>query len=264
MENSTVKRILVIDSQPRTRSRYLEMLVKKGFDAVGAESSGAGIKAVNLKPPDLILCDENTETSGKCSLIEAVGMRLETLAIPIVLVLAALSRAALNKAALSGADAYLVQPLSAEALYQVISVQLAQRERLRQCYLQLSQPTRCLSEESWIAAETSSTESPLSQALQFISANHTQSIALSDVAQFVGYSPSYLTAQMRKETGQTVQQWIIQMRMATACALLLNTSRSVEDIATRTGYHSTTHFFRQFRQLYGTTPQAWRKQRCRA
>lgn len=86
-------------------------------------------------------------------------------------------------------------------------------------------------------------------------------IALSDVAQAVGYSPAYLTHLMGRQTGQTVQQWIIKHRMAAACSLLLETDQPVEQIAVQVGYRHPVHFFRQFRRLYGTTPQTWRNER---
>lgn len=262
MENQTSNKILVVDSQPRTRSIYLKMLRLKGFEATGVESSQAAISAVQLEPPALIICDETTETSNQCSLIKAASIRPDTAVIPIVLLLAALSRAAIGKAASKGASACLVQPIEAEELCRVVSSQLERQAKLRRYYSQPDPSAVCPSALSQIANTIDDVNSPLSQALQYISANHTRSIALSDVAQFVGYSPSYLTNQMRKETGQTIQQWIIQLRMATACSLLLNTNCSVEDVAAQVGYHNTTHFFRQFRRLYDTTPRAWRKQRC--
>ncbi|HAA30145.1 MAG TPA: DNA-binding response regulator, partial [Cyanobacteria bacterium UBA8553] len=51
----------------------------------------------------------------------------------------------------------------------------------------------------------------------------------------------------RRQTGQTVQRWIIERRMAAARSLLLETNQVVEQIAAQVGYHHVVHFFRQFR-----------------
>ncbi|MUH00673.1 helix-turn-helix domain-containing protein [Scytonema sp. UIC 10036] len=99
----------------------------------------------------------------------------------------------------------------------------------------------------------------LKEVFRFIEANYNQQITLSDVAGAVGYSPAYLTNLVRRQTGQTVQGWIIERRMAAARSLLLETNERVDEIATRIGYYHTVHFFRQFRQYHGTTPQAWRR-----
>jgi AraC-like DNA-binding protein len=104
--------------------------------------------------------------------------------------------------------------------------------------------------------------SALSRAFQFIEANYHQPISLSDVAKAVGYSSAYFTDLVRRETGQTVNQWILKRRLKEACCLLLETNQTVHHIAEALGYQNVGYFFRQFRQYYGTTPQSWRiKQR---
>ncbi|MCM0592887.1 MAG: helix-turn-helix domain-containing protein [Gloeotrichia echinulata DEX184] len=99
----------------------------------------------------------------------------------------------------------------------------------------------------------------LSQIFEFIEANYHQSISLCDVATAIGYSPAYLTNLVRRHTGQPVNHWIIERRMAEARALLIETNQSVHEIAETVGYQNEGHFFRQFRQHHKTTPQVWRK-----
>jgi PAS domain S-box-containing protein len=101
--------------------------------------------------------------------------------------------------------------------------------------------------------------SHLSQVFNYIEANYHQPISLQDVAVAVGYCPAYLTDLVRRHTGQTVNHWIIERRMLGARTLLLETNRCVNQIAEAVGYQHEGHFFRQFRQCHGTTPQAWRK-----
>ena len=95
---------------------------------------------------------------------------------------------------------------------------------------------------------------------EFIEADYNKGITLCDVAKAVGYSPAYLTNKIKRETGRTVNRWIIERRMVQALFLLGSTNRTVEQIATAIGYQNTCHFFRQFRQYQGTTPQTWRQQ----
>ncbi|WP_375515714.1 helix-turn-helix domain-containing protein [uncultured Nostoc sp.] len=99
----------------------------------------------------------------------------------------------------------------------------------------------------------------LSNVFHFIENNFYLPITLVDVAQSVAYSPAYLTDLVRRQTGKTVQSWIIERRMIAARSLLLETSEKVEQIAGKVGYQHAVHFFRQFRQYHQTTPQAWRK-----
>lgn len=262
MKAQTSKRILVIDSQPATRDNFIRALRLKGFDAVGAPDVQAGIQCIRTHLPDLIVCDlASPAAANRAALLEDLRQSQTTAIIPLLFIVATLSKSDLHSAAAMGVSGYLIKPCTAQELLQVVAAQLKKQVLLRTHYSQ----ERGSSDDPFpLPHAIGSYRSPLSEALQFISTNHCQPIALSDVARSVSYSPSYLTYLMRQQTGQTVQQWIIHLRMASACALLLSTECSVEDVADQVGYHSSTHFFRQFRRFYGTTPQAWRDQHCQS
>ncbi|MEH2333322.1 DNA-binding response regulator [Nostoc sp.] len=100
----------------------------------------------------------------------------------------------------------------------------------------------------------------LKEVFDFIEAHYDQGITLCDVAVAVGYSPAYLTNRVAKQTGETVNCWIVKRRMAGARFLLQNNNETVEKIAKALGYQDVSHFSRQFRQHHGLPPQAWRKE----
>lgn len=104
----------------------------------------------------------------------------------------------------------------------------------------------------------------LREVFEFIELNYHQNIKLKEVAQAVGYSPAYLTDLVRKLTGKTVNNWIIDRRIAAASSLLLETNNSVEQIALDVGYQNINHFYCQFRDRYQNSPRVWREsQRCK-
>jgi AraC family transcriptional regulator len=103
----------------------------------------------------------------------------------------------------------------------------------------------------------------LSEVFEFIELNYHQSIRLKEVAQAVGYSSAYLTDLVRRLTGKTVNNWIIERRIVEASTLLLETNYSVDEIGLKVGYQNINHFYCQFRDYYKNTPRAWREsQRC--
>ena len=105
----------------------------------------------------------------------------------------------------------------------------------------------------------------LSEVFEFIELNYHKNIRLKEVAQEVGYSSAYLTDLVRKLTGKTVNNWIIERRIVEARYLLLETENSIEKIAFKVGYNNINHFYCQFRNYHQTTPQSWReKQRTYA
>lgn len=83
-------------------------------------------------------------------------------------------------------------------------------------------------------------------------------LSLRDVANDVGMTPGHLTTVVRRRTGRTVQEWIIERRMAEARSLLADTELPVAEIARRVGMSDPGYFSRLFRRTHGTSPRQWR------
>jgi AraC family transcriptional regulator, transcriptional activator of pobA len=86
-------------------------------------------------------------------------------------------------------------------------------------------------------------------------------LSLRDVAHELGITPGHLTTVVRRRTGRTVQEWIIERRMAEARSLLSDTELPVSDIARRIGMSDPGYFSRLFRRTHGTSPRQWRGRR---
>jgi AraC family transcriptional regulator, transcriptional activator of pobA len=92
----------------------------------------------------------------------------------------------------------------------------------------------------------------------FIEAHFHEPISLKDVASAVGLTPGHLTTSVRRKTGRTVQDWIVERRMAQARRLLAETDLTVSEVGSRVGYADPAYFTRSFRHVHGTTPLRWR------
>lgn len=79
-----------------------------------------------------------------------------------------------------------------------------------------------------------------------------------ELAAAFGYHPVYIGTVFRKKTGKTLHAAILEERLRLACRLLLQTDRSVDDIAESTGFSSRSHFCTAFRAAMGATPRAYR------
>ena len=85
-------------------------------------------------------------------------------------------------------------------------------------------------------------------------------IRTADLAALVGYTEYYLTEKFKKETGQSVSQYIRAAKIARAKVLLTSTALSVRDIAERLAFNTPNYFIQSFRALEGLTPAQYRKQ----
>ncbi|BBX98135.1 helix-turn-helix transcriptional regulator [Mycobacterium lacus] len=104
----------------------------------------------------------------------------------------------------------------------------------------------------------------LAEVFAVIDRRHTQPLSLRDVAGEVGMTPGHLTTVVRRRTGRTVQEWIIERRMAEARELLAETDLPVAEIARRVGVPDPGYFSRQFSRTHGTSPREWRGRVVRA
>lgn len=105
-------------------------------------------------------------------------------------------------------------------------------------------------------------ETRISKAMQYIELHYCDGISLKDVANAVHLSPAHLTTKMKESTGFTAGQWITKHRLKTAIERLENTDETIEQIAVKLGWADVTHFIRQFKKAYSTTPAAWRRQQA--
>jgi two-component system response regulator YesN len=71
--------------------------------------------------------------------------------------------------------------------------------------------------------------------------------------------PDHLTRVLKKETGQSLSDLIVQERIKAAQMLLCHSSLPVSQIAVQVGYTNVSHFTRMFKRLTGQNPVQWRK-----
>jgi AraC family transcriptional regulator len=82
--------------------------------------------------------------------------------------------------------------------------------------------------------------------------------ALQPLAQAAGLSEFHFSRRFKQATGFSPSRYFIRLRMAKACRLLRETSRSVIDIGLDVGYGSPSHFAQVFRREIGVGPSDYR------
>ena len=105
-------------------------------------------------------------------------------------------------------------------------------------------------------------EPVLAEVFAVIDRRHDSALSLRDVAAEVGMTPGHLTTLVRKRTGRTVGDWIIERRMAESRRLLADTDLSVAEVARRVGIADPGYFSRLFRRTHGVAPRVWRERPC--
>lgn len=253
-----MKKIIIIEDETQTRNLFLKSLEFEGFRAYGASDGWEGIQLAQSCGPDLIICDIMMPDIDGYDVLSHLRRTPKTAAIPFIFLTAKVTMADLRHGMDLGADDYLTKPCTVEQFLAAIATRLKRQEDLLQWYQRSSPP---LPDPTPPSSRSIFPDcSPLTAVFQYIETHYNQVLHLNDVARAVGYSPAYLTHLLHKQTGRTVKQWIIERRMVQARELLQTTSTSIRTIAEQVGYTDAGYFSRQFRQLYGLSPQQWRQQ----
>ncbi len=100
---------------------------------------------------------------------------------------------------------------------------------------------------------------PVQKAVVYIESNLQNDLALSTVADAISISPGYLSSLFKKETGQTLTDYVNLKRIDHARHLLRSTDLQIQTVAQYCGFLDLHYFCRIFKRITGTTPTAYRR-----
>ena len=93
--------------------------------------------------------------------------------------------------------------------------------------------------------------------LRYIEDNYREG-TLTELSELTRQPLTGLSRFIKRESGQTFQQLLMQKRLSQAAYLLTTTKLSVEDIVAAVGYDNNSYFHRIFKERYGMTPKKYR------
>jgi AraC-like DNA-binding protein len=99
----------------------------------------------------------------------------------------------------------------------------------------------------------------IERVLDHIHAHYRERISIDDLADVAALSVSGFHRLFRRHTRLTVSDYLTELRIGQACALLVNSERPIAHVADEVGYLSLANFNRQFRALKGKTPREFRR-----
>ena len=112
-----------------------------------------------------------------------------------------------------------------------------------------------------VQAESASqaAEERIGRALAYLHQHYREGASIDQLSRHAGLSRSSLHRLFKVHTGMTMTEYVAQLRIGNACALLLNTGKPIAVIADEVGYENLAHFNRQFKSLKRQTPREFRR-----
>ncbi len=96
-------------------------------------------------------------------------------------------------------------------------------------------------------------------AVEYINNNYANQVTLEDLAGKIALSKSHFSRVFKKETGYTMQDYIIKVRIDRAKLLLRRGNKKITEIAHSCGFSSSAHFTSAFIKNMGIQPSIYRK-----
>lgn len=83
-------------------------------------------------------------------------------------------------------------------------------------------------------------------------------IHIEDVAKMLLTNRTYVTRLMRQEYGLSFIEYVNIARIQHSQSLLYSSNMTLDEVAERSGFQSTSNYCRAFKRYIGTTPLAWK------
>lgn len=99
----------------------------------------------------------------------------------------------------------------------------------------------------------------LDAVIKYISDHYVKEIHLQEVADIACMTTNSFCRFFKKKTNKSFTQFLNEVRIRNASRLLLQDDISASEVCYKVGYQSITNFYKQFKQITGSTPKAYRQ-----
>lgn len=101
----------------------------------------------------------------------------------------------------------------------------------------------------------------ISRAKKYVENHFNEDISLKEAADEVNLNPSYFSTLLKKYTGLSYSEYLIQVRVEKAKGLLAKSDYKVYEVGEKVGYQNIYYFNRIFKKVTGLSPGEYKKKR---
>ena len=236
-------RLLMIDDEQTSFEIVKATIDWKSLDIVPeyAESAADAMEKIKEEIPDIVLTDIMMPGMDGFELIECIKTNSYNCEIIILTAYGTFEYA--RKALDFGVTGYLLKPLNEAEL----------KELINKAIYNISQNSRQAGHLNSVNYSL-----PVRLACEYIDKNYQEDINLNKISNYVSLSKNYFCNIFKKETGMTIWDYLIRIRMEEAKKMLLETEQKTYEISERVGYDDPSYFGRLFKKYTGFTPIEFR------
>lgn len=94
--------------------------------------------------------------------------------------------------------------------------------------------------------------------INYLYQNSTQSVSVDQIAKHMHFSRSYISHTFKKHNGISICEYLCNIRLSHAEALLTSTNLSISAVASEVGFNDSNYFSKLFHEKYGASPKNYR------
>jgi signal transduction histidine kinase/ligand-binding sensor domain-containing protein/DNA-binding response OmpR family regulator len=246
-------KMLIVEDNAELRT-YLMALFESEYEVYESEDGMEGWdKLIDLQP-DLVLSDVMMPGMNGLELCKKVKQHPKTSHIPVILLTARAAAVQELEGLETGADDYIAKPFNPKILLARVASILQSRNKLLEYYQRriLLEPTEIkIPDEDRLLLEN---------AMRTVEANLTNTdFNVQALVSAMGMSQSVFYRRIKNITGQSVIEFIKDIRLKRAAQLLVNEHARVSEIALMVGIEDPKNFRVSFQKLYNMSPSQYAK-----
>ncbi len=250
-------RLLIVEDNPDVL-RYLSLLLGGEYRISVAENGLEGFEKALEEIPDLVISDVMMPVMDGFTFCRKLKTDIRTSHIPVVLLTARSDAASRLQGLQTGADAYLSKPFDRKELQIRIGRLIALRKKLQERYRPGMDLGDLPAHEK--NGETNREDSFMKKVQKLLIEHMNEDdFGIQELCSSLGMSRSQLYRKFSSLTDTTVNQYLLNLRLAKARELLQTTDLNVSEVAYDTGFKNPSHFSRAFSNKYGVAPSRTRK-----
>ena len=255
-------RILLIDDEIVALNALKKRVdwVKYGFTEVCSAQGAQEARELLAKDTvDLVLCDIEMPGEDGLGLVEFI--RSSWPDTECIMVTCHAEFDYIKRAMKFGVKDYILKPIDYEEL-DALLVQFSENHRRQQDREKLSKIVERAQELKGRETdpEGDSNEERLKAVRQYIEDHIQEKISVKDLADLIHINEQHLMRIFKRETGQSVLEYITKRRILIASNLLKDTDYSINFIADCVGCDNYSYFTKLFKRFTGYTPREYRMQ----
>ena len=249
-------RIMIVEDNASLRL-FLMKSLSDIYQVDGAENGQEAIDKIKVQQPDLIISDVMMSVMDGETMCRTLKSDIETSHIPITLLTALGDKKDILRGLETKADMYITKPFDLMVLRANISNILENREIIRKKLQQASVNIESKTED--IPMPTNLDNEFMQKVTVLVKENLGKDLTVDTLCAGMNMSRTSFYNKIKALTGMAPNDFIRNIRMQEAAALLKSQRYTVAEVADMMGFADPKYFTDTFKKFYGVPPSIYKK-----